>query len=559
VERKNYSFYEIVMTYFEVYYRLNKEVPKKFADRIFIDSMIIENFKDFDKLELIKLTHLLSRYKEFGHSKKDAFECLNTVVECFLTMDLSTLTKSEVEALIINLSFKQVNPHLELFTYLEPYVLKYIADYSIKSLVNIFSAYVKGYCGTNFFLQTLGYTIASKLPNCNIIDLDILLELSDPKYFNRPELTITYSDLFKDIVSYIMANVNDLKFESYMNLLEGMINLGISSKKYNQVICTNFLRYHNKLQVKEYIHFLTLFAKLDVDSEVFWKNCIETLHWDILCLYNYLMGYDNMDNYIGMYDKKLITELNKRYMNNINEIKDTLKHIEETADEENLTELIKCFSNAIWITTYSQVRHSITPNNELVGNLVHILNRLISLVNKSDSTITIEYNNIKGLLYTFIYFNIYSKQLKLDSNLNIDFISEQAIFKDKAKYNKGDFEQFLAFVKQCRGVIEKAYEVEKVVNNFENLGEVNLRYLLLPDYFYYVENKQYAIFINDPLDSFARTFNATGLNKVRAMLCKMLKLVAVELDYNELNEMMRAGEVKHMGVLISDYLTLKLK
>jgi hypothetical protein len=52
-DKKTYAFYEIVMTYFEVNYRMKKDISQIFIDRIFKDSLNIENLKDFEKFELI--------------------------------------------------------------------------------------------------------------------------------------------------------------------------------------------------------------------------------------------------------------------------------------------------------------------------------------------------------------------------------------------------------------------------------------------------------------------------------------------------------------------------
>jgi hypothetical protein len=544
------------MTYFEIYYRLNKEIPKKFSDRIFKESSNFENFKDFDKLDLIKMTHLLSRYQEFGNSKTEAVEGLNTVTKCLLNTDLSELKRNELETIILNLSYKQVNPNIELFTNLEPYVLKYLPEYSLQSLVNIFSAYIRSFCGTNFFLQTLGFTISSQLSNCNIIDLNVLLELSEPRFFNRPELSIYYSDFFNEIIGYIMMNINELKFKNYQNLLNGMINLGISNKKFNQIICTNFLRHHEGIGFSEYIKYLNLFSRIDTDSEVFWKKCLETLNWNMLCLHNYLMGNDNMDNFIGIYDKQMITELNKRHMKNISDIKDKLRYIEEVEDSTFL-ETFKCFCDTIWVITYTLSRYNFrsSSTNDLINNTIFILNKLLGLVKQSK--LVLSSDTLKEVLFSYIYFNINSKEFKLQETINLDFLANVKVINDESRYKKGEFENYKLFEKICRNLIKKAFQVEKANNDLS--GNLDLKYLLLPQYFYKLENKQFVIFINDPLDTLSRTFTPTGLTRTRTSLCKMLKLIPVELDYNELIEMGKTVKGGDLEALISDYLVLKLK
>jgi hypothetical protein len=558
VEKKNYTFYEIVMTYFEVNYRMKKDIPQKFIDRIFKDCLNVENLREFGKLELIKLTYLLSRYEDLRVKQQDAFESLNSVIQCLLQMDLSALTKSELEAIILNLSYKQINPDLELFTYLEPYILKYLSEYSLQSIVNIFYAYVKSFCGTNFFLQTLGYSISSKLEYCNIIDFNILLELSHPRYFNRPELSIIYSDFFKDVIGYIMGNINDFKFKNYFNLLNGMINVGISNKKYNQLASTGFLRYHELIKFKEYVEYLNLFTKLDIDSDVFWKKCLETLHWNTLCLHNYHNGYNTMDNYIGLFDKKLVSELNKRYMKNIDDIKDELRF---AGNVEQINQNLNALCKSVWIITYTLVKYNLKPTylNDLIVNNIYLFNNYISQI--SGKKISIEKDTFKTLLFTSIYLNIISKQLNLKSTINLDFLKHAEIIENHENYKKSELESYNQFEVVCRNVIEKTLKVEKVDNkNINKIFVGDLNYLLLPDYLYNDGFKLYSIFINNPLDSFAITFNQTGINKVRSLLCKMLKIVPIDLDYNELKEMNRKDNTTEgLEKLISDYLTITIK
>ncbi len=171
VDEKSFGFQEIVVTYFEVLYRFKKEIPKEFSDLIFEECKNEENFSDgqFRKEDLIKLTFILSRYKLLLNTKSNAEEAFEVVANQLVKIGLSNYTKEELLAIIKNLSYRNVFPDLELFTKLEPHILKYINDYEPFSLLNIFCAYLRNYRGSNFIIQTLGFSIASNIRFMNLL------------------------------------------------------------------------------------------------------------------------------------------------------------------------------------------------------------------------------------------------------------------------------------------------------------------------------------------------------------------------------------------------------
>ena len=165
VEEKSFDFYELVITYFEVLFRFRKEIPKEFSDLIFEESKNQENFENgkFKLNELIKLTFILSRYNLLLNTKSNAEEGLDVVTNQIVELGLANLKKDELLALITNITFKNVYSNLELFTKLEPHILKYLNELTPTSLVLIFSSYIRNYCGSNFFIQSIGFSIVSNL------------------------------------------------------------------------------------------------------------------------------------------------------------------------------------------------------------------------------------------------------------------------------------------------------------------------------------------------------------------------------------------------------------
>ena len=216
VKEKNFSFHEISLVYFECLYRFKREIPKNISDIIFEESKnennllneeieeedkenIIEeeitkdmeediegditnnknsfsdginklhNFKDgvFRKSDLIKLSYILSRFRLLLNTKENAEVGIENILRAINKIGLKNFSKEELLALVTNLSYRSIYPDLHFFTKLEPHLLKYFNNYSVSSLVSIFFSYIKNYRGSNFFIQTLGFSISSNLEFCS--------------------------------------------------------------------------------------------------------------------------------------------------------------------------------------------------------------------------------------------------------------------------------------------------------------------------------------------------------------------------------------------------------
>ena len=69
---------------------------------------------------------------------------------------------------LINFSRNKLNPNIELLTHFEPYIIKNLLTYDIKTLVAIFYAYVSNFRGSDFYIKTLGFSISSRIKEASI-------------------------------------------------------------------------------------------------------------------------------------------------------------------------------------------------------------------------------------------------------------------------------------------------------------------------------------------------------------------------------------------------------
>jgi hypothetical protein len=317
IKEKEYKFHDLVLTYFEIFFRFKRSIPSDIAQIIFNECENPDNFKEFKKLDLIKLSFILSHYYNIeGINKESATEAMKNLVDKIASLELAEFSMNEIEEIVMNLCHREIYPDLVLFTRFEPHILKYLPRYSLSSVIKIFSAYIRTYCGTNFFLQALGYCISAQIDKCSTENLSYLIKLSNPKFYNRSELTIKYTDFFSNIFVYILADINNIPFRDYYFILECMVNLGNIDKKFIQILSTSFIKFESRVDMKSLINCLFLFAKIDLDSEIFWKKAVETIYLNTLCLNNYINGNENMDNLLGIYDRKFVNELNKIVNNN---------------------------------------------------------------------------------------------------------------------------------------------------------------------------------------------------------------------------------------------------
>jgi hypothetical protein len=82
-------------------------------------------------------------------------------------------------------------------------------------------------------------------------------------------------------------------------------------KKFIHLISTVYLKYSDTSDIKLLVANLYQFGLIDLEVEIFWSKVMDVLRVNIFCLKNYLQGYDNMDNMLGIFEKNYIDKLNK--------------------------------------------------------------------------------------------------------------------------------------------------------------------------------------------------------------------------------------------------------
>lgn len=158
VEAKQFNFHELVITYFEVFFRFRKDIPKEISDQIFEES---KNLSKFSLSDLIKLSYILSKYNLFLNSKASAEEGMKSVTNEIEKIGLMHLTKEQIVTLLENVS--KLTADVEFLTKLEPHILKYLNELSPSALCEIYKNYIKNLCGSNFFIQSIGFSLAANL------------------------------------------------------------------------------------------------------------------------------------------------------------------------------------------------------------------------------------------------------------------------------------------------------------------------------------------------------------------------------------------------------------
>ena len=157
---------------FECVYRFKKipssDILKKI--QIFLNNPEKKNFisENFSKNEILKLCFLLCKHENLSIDKLSAKSSLDYLSEILLSTGLENLTNEEIKTVILNYSKNNLNPNIELFTLLEPYIIKGINSFNFKSMVLIFVAYLKNFRGTDFFIKTLGFYVNSRLKEAEL-------------------------------------------------------------------------------------------------------------------------------------------------------------------------------------------------------------------------------------------------------------------------------------------------------------------------------------------------------------------------------------------------------
>lgn len=581
------SLRDLVLTFFEIMYRFRKDIPKEFSDEIFEKAKNIDNFVNFQSLDLIKLSYILSRYSMALNTLENAQIGLFNITQILsepVTNEsentnagssmLPILTKEEILTLVQNLSYRGVYPELEFFTKLEPYILKYLNKYTVESLISIYCSYIRNFLGTNFFLQTVGFSINSNLHTCEAKHLISLLEVSAKKYYNREELDLKFSELFLNVFNLLTPAINILKPIDINIIIKGMINSSYNDKKFLHLLSTVYLKYAEREEFKNLTYMMYYFALCDLENVIFYKKTLEVLSLNFICLQNYLTGNEDVYSFEGIYDKPTLKKLEDVYMKNVEIIKDKLRSFERIQyNSDEIFSTLDMLCKMVWtVTFYLSKLKDIKPEDvkQFLAGIIQVFNNFVSNLKNSEEAgieIKILKANIDKISLAYVYLLINSEKFSIKRNLNIEFLKLNTLIQIEHKDEVYDYDKFNQFKEKVCHFLQNQNNIAEIKyeEDFSDISNYKIDKFLKVDFVRKIDNdgdndSVEIIFINNPYDFFEVSMNHTGFNRLRRHLCNSLQLKFREIDYHEFLIFYKDFEIneENLPKLVEEFLELKL-
>jgi hypothetical protein len=404
-----------------------------------------------------------------------------------------------------------------------------------------------------------------------------LLEVSNPKYFNRPELSIKFMDIFLNIFSYVSPLINQLRPRDISIILRAILGTGYNDKKFLHLLSTVYLKYTEKEDFQKLIYMMYYFAVCDLENSIFAKKALENLNLNLICIQNYLDGHESLENLVGLYDKQFIKIMNDNYMKNVENIKDKLKYFERIqSSEEDIFNVFDTSIKMVWSMTFfiSKLK-DIEPENlkEFINSGIKILNYIISNLNalsEEDTGVKIKIlkSNVDKIFQSYLFLAVNGEKFKIQNNINLDFLKLKDIEIIDTTEDVYNYDKFLLFKQTVKNVINNTQEKCEEFTYEEDYSDItnyNVFKYLKADFFRIKEEENLnkfteIIFINDPYDYFDISMNYSGYNKFRKILCSALNLKFVEIDYSEFLIFYKDIEIneRNNDQLVADFLHFKL-
>jgi len=167
----NYSNIDLMNVTFEFIFRFRKIPIEEIINgvrKIIKNNELKNNKENFLKNDLMKFSYLLTKFELLKFSENEVQSSFNYLAELFIFKGLQNLNSEEIKKIIINFTKNKFPPNLDLFTLLEPYIIRDINNYEYKSLLIIFSSYIKNFKGSDFFIKTVGFNLGCRLIEANI-------------------------------------------------------------------------------------------------------------------------------------------------------------------------------------------------------------------------------------------------------------------------------------------------------------------------------------------------------------------------------------------------------
>lgn len=404
-----------------------------------------------------------------------------------------------------------------------------------------------------------------------------LLDTSFPKYYNRPELSIKFTDLFMNIFSYLNSEINSLKARDINYIIKGMINTGYNDKKFLHLLSTVYLKFSEKEEFSKFINIIYYFAVCDLENVIFGKKILDVLNLNLICLESYIDGNEELENLVGLYDRNFVKTLEGVYLKNIEHIKDKIKFFEKIQyNEQEILYALDTMIKTLWSSTFffSKLKEVDVESSKLFLNvLTKIFNYFISnLISAQDGSseikIKVSSANIDKLMQAYLFFIINSEKYSLKNNLNLDFLKLENLLVLDSCEDILEYEKFSLFSQKVKAYINqniKDIEEYSYSKNYSNLNDYNIFNYLKSDFVRIIEDENNQkmteiIFINDPFNYFEMSMNNTGFNKFRNNLCKILNLKFREIDYSEFLIFFKDIQIDENNIshLVEEFLNFKL-
>ncbi len=225
--------------------------------------------------------------------------------------------------------------NIEIYTRFEPHILKvstyfnqFLDKYSLSDQIRLFCYYIEISAGTDFFLDTLSFSIKKLLNNATLKDILCLLNVSKRSVWEKRYYSNThFNNVFENVHLLVMNKLNNVNKKDLIRLNMRLIELGYSKyilkldeKTIIQLLSTKLLAQAEYMNFEDFIKVIFYnFTVVDFNSEVFLRKCVDIVRMNLLCLKNRkvlintgLKGFNEIENLQGFMEKDLIFTLKNK-------------------------------------------------------------------------------------------------------------------------------------------------------------------------------------------------------------------------------------------------------
>lgn len=170
-KKESFSNKELMNIAFELVYRYKKFPSQEIVNAIknIIKYEELKNMdKNYNKNDLIKFSFILTKYEVLKITEEEAQKTYDDLADSLIKLGLEKLTIDEIKTIIFNFTKNKFPVNVELFTLLEPYIIKEINSFDFKSLAHVFNSYLKHLRGSDFYIKTIGFHLGARIKEATI-------------------------------------------------------------------------------------------------------------------------------------------------------------------------------------------------------------------------------------------------------------------------------------------------------------------------------------------------------------------------------------------------------